>query len=150
MTKRLEVKNVPGGIDPFTVKYFFLSNFKPPLTEKLEPPPDAVDSGQMLNQHQFNVFSCVSWVLLCMPLGQMDVANTHNTGQLHGASIVSMLAVYNAGPTFGQRCHITINARCTSQPTFKQQWIIVSCFQGWCSLQVMCLIQICTHRGRSI
>ena len=41
MIKHLESKNSPGGeppIDPFTVKYFFLSNCKPPLTEKLDPP----------------------------------------------------------------------------------------------------------------
>ena len=41
MRKPLEIKNFPGGgpLDPFTVKYFFLSNFKPPpLTEKVDPP----------------------------------------------------------------------------------------------------------------
>ena len=53
---------------------------------------NVVDGGQTLNQHWFNVFRHVSWVLVCMPFGQTDLASAHTTWQSHGASIVSMRA----------------------------------------------------------
>ena len=93
----------------------------------------------------------------------------YNAGQSHGAK-----RCFNAGTpstTLAQhlvsvavlllsQVHFPANTRCWTnvvlmsgrrrvniQTTFT--WIIVSCLQGWCSLiQVMCLIQICTHRGR--
>ena len=48
-----------------------------------------------------------------MPLGQTDhtafTGKQHTAGQSHAASVVSMLAhAYDAGPTFGQRCRISL------------------------------------------
>ena len=64
----------------------------------------------------------------------IDLANTITLdNHMEPALFQCWHTAYNAGPTFGQRFRITINARCTC-----------------CSLQVMFPIQIYTHRGRSI
>ena len=87
----------------------------------------------------------------------------YNAGQSHGASAVSMLAHrLRRWPNIWSACYFPANTRrwtnvvlmsgrrrrrrANIQTTFT--WTIVSCLQGWCSLQVMCLIQICKHRGR--
>ena len=93
----------------------------------------------------------------------------YNAWQSHGASVVSMLHtvslaqhLVSVAVSLLSQVHFQANTRrwpnvvsmsgcrqrrrANIQTTFT--WIIVSCLQGWCSLQVMRLIQICTHRGR--
>ena len=106
-----------------------------------------------------------------MLLGQTDLANSILLdNHVEPALFQCWHTVYDAGPTFGQWCRITMNARCTCQqtrdvdsmlfqcwadvgygrPTLKQLWIIVSCLQGvvpYTCYRSWCVVYTYAHKG---